>query len=113
MQQIAMELSGSALKQRGQAVALDHADYESPGWSARTIEALRIFCDDLKRNGHITFTFEQFRATRSHDLPVSHKAWGSVPRIAVAKGIISWTGQYQNAKSLKTHAHPIRVWRIL
>jgi len=110
MIQVAMELSGSALKARGQRLALDHA---GESWACRTVEALRTFCENLKLSGNDTFTFEEFRATREHDLPASHKAWGSIPGIAARHGIIRSTGQYRKAKSLKTHAHPILAWQAL
>ena len=110
MMQLDMNLTGSALKRQGQSLALDHAGND---WVDSTIAALRIFCDERKVSGKSTFLFEEFRATRSHALPLSHKAWGSVPIIAVRCGIIRWTGEYDSAKSLKTHAHPVKRWIAL
>ena len=75
MQQVAMDLSGSALKRAGQALALDHA---GNACADRTLEALRAFCANLKlsSNDNPEFTMEEFRATRDHDLPASPKCWG-------------------------------------
>lgn len=112
--QIAFILNGSAAlaaRDFGIQRASYHTEAEYPGWAARTIDALRIFCADAKSSGKSEFTFEQFRAIRQHDAPASHKAWGSIPRIAAAAGIIEWTGRYELAKSIKTHGHPVKLWR--
>jgi hypothetical protein len=108
--QVAMELSGQVLKIRGQQLALDHA---GESWASRTVEALRIFCENLKLSGNDTFAFEEFRVTMDHDAPLTFKAWGSIPGIAVKHGIIRSTGTYRKARSAKTHAHPVLVWKIL
>lgn len=112
-EQLMMTLSGSALKIQGMSMAIEHAEIACPGWTDRTIEALRVFCIDIKRSGHGSFVMEDFRSTREHDLPISHKSWGSIPVIATRRGIISATGEYRQAKSIKTHSHPVRVWIAL
>ena len=112
-QQMTFQLTGSALKAQGMTLASDHTEIVSPGWSERTLEALQIFCAERKRSGSPRFVFEDFRITRSHDEPITHKAWGHIPVKAAHLGIIRSTGEYRKAKSQKTHAHIVQVWESL
>lgn len=113
MIQTSFILNGSAAiaaRDRGIDQAATHAEESSPGWSDRTITALRIFCENLKAGDRREFLFEEFRVTRGSDAPHSHKAWGSIPGVAIRLGIIKFTGRYEPAKSLKTHGHEVRVY---
>ena len=112
-QQIPMMLTGSALRELGMKRALDHADAETQNWTERTLCALEVFCKVLKTQRVTTFVMEDFRKVRSDALPASPNAWGAITNIASRRGIIRWTGEFRNAKSLKTHAHAVRVWEIL
>lgn len=102
-------LTGRDRKREGQRQALDHAGAE---WSAMILKAMRLWLNVIKAQGRPEFRFEEFRATCTKAMqPPSHKAWGSVPRLAIKDGLIEWTGRYVQAESLKTHAHPVKLWR--
>lgn len=108
--QLAFTLSGSALKSRGQELALKHA---GSAWLERTLMALREYCEQRKAIGQTRFAIEDFRASREHDAPASHYAWGSIPGKAIRLGIIRYTGEHRKAESLKTHAHDVRVYEAI
>lgn len=102
--------TGKELKEQGQAIALEHAGVP---WTIRAMSMLTGFCKTgpgAKR----PFAMEDFRQwalANGLDEPPSHKAWGALPRLAASEGLIVPTGQYRNATSPKTHAHPVKVWR--
>lgn len=101
--------TGRDRKRSGQQRALDHAGSD---WSAMILQALRLWLNVIRAQGRSEFRFEEFRATCTRAMqPPSHKAWGSVPRMAVRAGLIAATGRYAQATSEKTHAHPVMVWR--
>jgi len=108
-----MNMSGPALRDRGMQRAVDNAEQVSPRWTIETIGALKLFCEDMKAEGTRTFVMENFRATQYKRKPASPNVWGSISLIAARLGIIRWTGEYRNAKSPKTHAHPVKVWEIV
>jgi hypothetical protein len=108
-----MTLNGSILKAQGMTRAIENAESNSPGWTDRTIVALREFCDQLKSERIFSMAIEDFRATRYKDKPLSSNAWGSIPRIACRKGILRSTGSYRQANSPKTHRHPVMVYEII
>jgi hypothetical protein len=107
---------GRRRKRDGQKLALEAA---GPTWTELAMGALKIFLatrlDDFGE-----FRFEQFRLFCSGDLsslhsinlppPKSSAAWGALPRIAQARGLIRFTGRYEAARSPKTHAHPVKIW---
>jgi hypothetical protein len=104
---------GQSLKEQGQQLALFNAGQD---WASSTLEKLVVFCAQLKQSGQTKFRFEQFRAAAPAlgvAQPISHKAWGAIPRVAVKRKIIGPTNEYQAAQSEKTHAHPVRVWEAL
>lgn len=105
--------AGVLLRDRGQRTAREHTEEITPGWVERTIKALETFCADLRAKGHSEFVMEDFRATRMNDIPASVNAWGSIPVIAARRGIIRFTGAYQNAKHEKAHARAVKVWSII
>jgi hypothetical protein len=105
--------AGRAAKDKGQADALAGAGLT---WTDAVIYSLRLFIRYRVRPGG-EFLFESFRDYYTSGgrgpLPKSPNAWGAIPRIAARKGLIVWTGKYAPAKSIKTHAHPVKVWRVL
>lgn len=111
MNQLSLSLDrGRALKREGQQRAAEHAGSE---WSAMILKALRLWLNVIKAQGRNEFRFEEFRATCTKAMqPVSSKAWGALPRMAVRDGLIMATGKYAQATSEKTHAHPVMVWRV-
>jgi len=112
MTQIAFELSGSALRDIGISRAQDHAEDSAPGWTASVLRELRAFCDARKAAGKRAFRFEEFREV-CQSPPVTHKAWGSIPRAAAKHGLITRTGRFVPAHSVKTHGHPVREYIAL
>lgn len=86
-------------------------------WTAAVLIELRAWLAARRQAGHETMTFEQFR----HDAtahPTSHKAWGSLPALACREGLIApmthpdGSPVMRRAESLRTHAHPVRVWKL-
>jgi hypothetical protein len=100
--------TGHALKLQGLRRALKNAGDE---WKAEILAEFRAWC--ATRRG-TEIVIEDFRAQVPSALhPGSPKAWGSLPRMAVAEGLLRHTGRYQQSKSPKTHAHPVALWEIL
>ena len=61
------------------------------------------------------FTFELFRAwaiLNRFPKPTNAHGWGALTQAALAAGLIEWTGRYVQASSVKTHAHPVKVWHV-
>ncbi len=101
-------LSGRFLKEAGQQRALDGAGSD---WSQTIIALLRDWL--LPRQGQ-RIVFEDFRAQVPLDShPQSPKAWGALPAMACRAKLIEATGEYARAKSPRTHAHPVALWRVL
>ena len=60
-----------------------------------------------------TLRMEEFRAEweqRERPAPVSPHAWGALARKAIAKDLIEPVG-YVHAASVKTHGHPVCLYR--
>lgn len=103
-----------AAKQAGQQLALDMAD----DWTDRVLVELRAWLAVHRGQGKREMTMEQFRA-QAVNQPASHKAWGALPAIACRANLIEpvvhgdGSPVMRRAESVRTHAHPVRVWRIL
>ena len=52
-----------------------------------------------------------FRA-QAKNAPPTSKAWGSLPRLALRRGLIQPTDRYIKAAAPRTRSHPVRVWGI-
>ena len=87
-------------------------------WAEHVLVEFRAWLTVQKARGLKTITVEEFRS-QAKNLPSSHKAWGSLPRIACRAGLIKPAidpaGEriYRRAAALKTHAHPVALWRVL
>lgn len=106
-------MNGRELKERGQSIALASS---GRAWTDYITRKLQAFCRARKRMGAPVFRFEEFREVAEKsgwDLPMSHKAWGALPIRACKLGLIKWTGKYEQAKSRKTHSHPVKKWLAL
>jgi hypothetical protein len=104
--------TGASLKKHGQQMALFNA---GPGWTTEALQYMRGFCAMRREFKQTEFRFEEFTAwARQMGLsePTSHHAWGALPRIMVREKLAVWTGAFEPAKSPKTHAHPVKVWRL-
>jgi hypothetical protein len=75
-------------------------------------DAIEDFADFLRTRGEATL--EQWRydwLARGNPQPPSHKAYGAVASAAARAGKAVNTQRYVKATSLKTHAHPVPIWR--
>lgn len=102
--------TGAELKSTGQQMALFNA---GKPWTDDMIDKLRAFCKVRREMGTPEFLFEDFVAVvkqRGWPLPPSPNAFGALPQISARKGLIRFTGQYENAKSPKTRSHPVKKW---
>lgn len=105
-------MNGQQLKEAG----LQLAESSAGSWVDDMLAALATFCIVRKDHGLPLFRFEEFRQAAikaGHSEPKSHKAWGCLPRLAVKRGLIAWTGKHVPAHSAKTHGHYIKVWQAL
>lgn len=106
--------ASQAAKQSGMQLALDM----SGDWKTEVLLELRGWLAVHQARGFTTMTFEQFRADAKRQ-PPSPKAWGSLPGIACRAGLIApkthpdGSPVMRNAESVKTRAHPVRVWAIV
>jgi hypothetical protein len=106
-------ITAQHLKTEGQQLSLFN---DGQSWVETMMAAMQDFCAHCKTIGRHKFLFEAFRKyaeNMGYPLPPSHKAWGSLPRVAVKRGLIESTGEYCATTSLKTHGHPALVWRAL
>jgi hypothetical protein len=106
-------VASRAAKDRGQQLAI----FFDGEWTAAVLAELEAWIAARREQGYTEMTFEQFR----HDaiaVPHSHKAWGSLPRLACAAGLIApmvhadGSPVMRAAESVKTHGHFVRVWRL-
>lgn len=99
-----------AAKEEGMQLAIDFAGE----WKDLALEELERW---LRGQG-ATVTIEQFRAVAKCQ-PPRHQAWGPFARLAKGRGLIApaqhldGSPVYRLAESVKTHSHPIRVYRNL
>lgn len=105
--------ASAAAKDHGQQLALTFATE----WREAVLMELRGWLAIHRAKGHSTMTFEQFRH-EARNQPGSHKAWGALPAIACREGLIAplthtdGSPVMRRAESEKTHAHPVRVWKV-
>ncbi len=107
MSQLSLDYS-IALKEEGISRAAENAGGE---WRREVVAYLR---DWLRPRRGEEIAFEEFRAQAPLAMhPKSTKAWGALPRMAVSAGLVAHTGRYTKARSPRTHAHPVALWRVL
>ena len=94
-------------KDYGQQLTLD-ANVE---WKHHIMAELRCWIERRKAMGYVTMTFEEFRHEALNH-PASHKAWGALASMAKRAGLIEFD-RYVKALSVKTHSHPIGLWRFV
>lgn len=78
-------------------------------WIAGALTDLATFAA-----GRDTFAMEEYRQHRDErglEHPATHHAWGALAQVAAKRHIIAFTGQYVPARSKRTHAHPVKLWR--
>jgi hypothetical protein len=103
-----------AAKEHGQQLAIDFAT----DWRDAVLLELRGWIAIHKARGFTEMTFEQFRH-EARNQPASPKAWGGLAAVACRAGLIApkthsdGSPVMRNAESVKTRAHPVRVWQCL
>lgn len=104
---------GAALKADGQQAAFEF----SGKWRDTVVDEFGAWVATQKAAGFRTVTIEAFRA-QTNNAPESHKAWGSLPATLCKAGLIApdldadGNPRYVRAAAPKTHAHPVRLWRV-
>jgi hypothetical protein len=108
------EALGVRLKRAGQQRALKSS---GPDWGEQISAAFRRWA--ANRVG-ADICIEDFREQVPASLyPATHKGWGALPRVLVAARLIAprvdseGNAIYRPARSQRTHAHPVRIWRVL
>ena len=105
--------TGKVLKERGMALALDHA---GDVWKHAALLKVREWSAGPGRRivGGL-FAFEDVREWATEQglaPPPSSKAWGGIAQAAVRAGIIKPLKKYRPATSPATHGHPVRLYRV-
>lgn len=106
-------LVSRAAKDAGQQLALDY----SGEWRDTVLGEFDRWLRAERAAGRDEVVLEDFRAS-THNHPASNKAWGALPRMACGAGLIQpavssdGSPKYRAARSVRTHAHPVRVWRV-
>jgi hypothetical protein len=100
-------------KEAGQSAAIARTGED---WTCAAIVALRRYIEARRRLlASPEFTTEEFRVWATEyghlDEPASVNAWGAIPRLARAAGLIEWTGRTVEARRRESHARLIRIWR--
>jgi hypothetical protein len=104
-------LDSLAAKDRGMKLTAS----ANSAWIAERLEDLRGWLlNESADFGRHEFRIEHFRLwcqINYRPEPSSHHAFGALTHAAVKEGTIEWTGRYALARSKKTHAHPVKIWR--
>jgi hypothetical protein len=100
---------GKQLRDEGTQLALDHA---GDNWHDA---ARHIALSKLKMAGPKGCLFEEIRHYATElglPEPPSPNAWGAIAlHLSKSKKIVK-TGEYRNARSVRSHAHTFAVWRL-
>lgn len=112
-----MSTLNAAEGQRLKTEGMQRAFNFSGPWQDVVLNELRAWLVVERARGMTTMTIERFRA-EAKTQPVSHKAFGSLPRIAIKAGLLTRAlnadGEpiYTKAASPATRRHPVAVYRI-
>ena len=103
---------GRRLRDRGIALAVDHADKQVSQWSQIAYDHFLEYLRRLPR-GH-TFMIEDFRHYMGSRLvePPSLRAYGAIAVRGAKYGLIKRIG-YQQVKNSTAHRTPAAVWEKL
>jgi len=103
-------MNGQQLADIGIEAARQHAEAFTLNWTEQVLACL----EDWAPRQREPFAFEDFRfyINTHHDdlMPPTSKAWGSISRLGVSRGILRPTGEFRPARSPGTHGHPVRVF---
>lgn len=99
--------AGIALRDEGMMRATKRACGEEPEWPERALSAFHAYA-----KGHEFFTTEDvvaFAREQGLETPES-RAWGSVARRAMLRGMVTHTGRYVASINPCAHRGPKAVW---
>ncbi len=105
MNQLAIEFRDAGIK-----AARDHAEAESPGWGDRALSYVKEYACY-----HQEFTGEDVRLYsegKGFEIPPHKRAWGSILRAAVKRGIILKVGTRQ-VSNPRAHCAIATLWRAV
>lgn len=88
------------------------SENESDKWWTVAHASLVIYARDHP-NGFLTENFRQFWLASGQPEPHHPNVWGALTLSLAREGLIRNTGVYQQAKSLKNHAHRYAVWEYM
>lgn len=99
---------GEILRDKGIAVAVDHADAVVDNWSRLAYAFLERYC-----RSHREFMIEDVRKASIGIVPEppSFRAWGSVATKAARNNLVSRSG-YRNVTNSRAHRTPATVWTV-
>lgn len=107
-------IESSARKARGQQLALRFSE----SWADDIVREFMAWSSAEKASGIMETTIERFRV-EAKNRPAKHYAWGALPRLLCKARLIApkvredGSQVTRRAASPKTHAHDIKVWRLL
>lgn len=99
---------GRRMKEQGQDIAADHAGAE---WMSIALNMIRQYADLMGCTGWAVEEYREWALRSGLPEPSSPNVWGSLARIARTRGYIVGTGEYRPARSIRTHHHPVKIWR--
>ncbi len=108
MNQLCIDFDGAARRDAGIAAAVEHAEAEAPGWSARALCYVREFCGK-----HAEFTGEDVRLFAEGsglDNPPHKRAWGGVMLTASRARLVQKIGT-RHVRNPKAHRALATLWR--
>lgn len=97
-------------RDEGMERAHSHAESKKPGWSDMAYEFLKRYAETHDRFPG-WFVTREVGLTRAVPAPPTPKAWGSVFRMAMKRGLIEHTNTF--TQDPYRHANPCPVWRSL
>lgn len=106
MTQTELDLSGTALRDKGIEQAHQSVEADTPGWTQSAIKYLELY-------PHKEFMAEELRLwayANGLPKPPHGRAWGAVMVGAVKRGLVVHGG-YRAVKNPKAHGTPANVWR--
>lgn len=99
---------GKKLRDEGIKQAVDHANEDSWGWSARVFKMFEKFLE--VHEGHfMTEEFRQFAENNGLESPPSARAYGGVITRASKRGLIKKVG-HAHVSNTRAHACFASVW---
>lgn len=99
---------GEALKAAGQAAVAQ----SSKEWRLKALTQLASYIGWRRQYAVPEFTMDAFRRDRGCYIgdPPHHNAWGALPRVACARGLMRDTGRTAKANRAAARARMVKLW---